>query len=163
MILQLLHFFQTCVLEMNKCFSVQLNITAINTIQYCWHNWDLPPHSSIRFAIVSASSSAIFRILLRPSRTTCTTCASFTVSRLQNGGITCFSMRWATCRETMTFITRSNSGFIGVWSLFSEKVGQTCLHSWNQSKLFFSWNLILTNRFSWWFLPDLSCHLLSGC
>lgn len=53
----------------------------------------------MRLAIVSASSSAIFRILLRPSRTTCTTWASFTVSRLQNGGITCFSIRCATWRR----------------------------------------------------------------
>lgn len=57
-----------------------------------------PPHSSMRLAIVSASSSAILRILLRPSRTTCTTWASFTVSKLQNGGITCFSIKCATWR-----------------------------------------------------------------
>lgn len=61
---------------------------------------NVPPHSSMRLAIVSASSSAIFRMLLRPSRTTCTTWASLTVSRLQNGGITCISIRWATCGTT---------------------------------------------------------------
>lgn len=57
---------------------------------------NVPPHSSMRLAIVSASSSAILRILLSPSRTTWTTWASFTISRLQNGGITCFSIRCAT-------------------------------------------------------------------
>lgn len=55
-----------------------------------------PPHSSIRLAMVSASSSAILRILLSPSRTTCTTWASLTVSRLQKGGMTCCWIRYAT-------------------------------------------------------------------
>lgn len=100
MILKLLHFFQTCGLEINKCYTVQSNMTRNTNVLKPWrYRRDLPPHSSIRLAMVSASSSAIFRILLRPSRTTCTTWASFTVSRLQNGGITCFSIRWATCRQ----------------------------------------------------------------
>lgn len=102
-ILQLLHLFQTCGTQTRNCTT--FNNRHINSwwwevkIKPWWYKWSSPPHSSMRLAIVSASSSAILRILLRPSRTTCTTWASLTVSRLQNGGITCFSMRCATCRQ----------------------------------------------------------------
>lgn len=95
MILQLLNFFQTCKSKKSKITH------ASRTLDYdkaTTQTRTLPPHSSMRLAMVSASSSAILRILLRPSRTTCTTWASFTVSRLQKGGITCFSMRCATWR-----------------------------------------------------------------
>ena len=57
---------------------------------------DPPPHSSIMLATFSTSSPAILRRLLMPSRTTWTTCASITLSRLQNGGITPASTTVAT-------------------------------------------------------------------
>lgn len=103
MILQLLHFFQTWRTKKKNILTPVDQIWTpdlihLDIIKHWQRRWNSPPHSSMRLAIVSASSSAILRILLRPSRTTWTTWASFTVSRLQNGGITCFSIRCATCR-----------------------------------------------------------------
>ena len=54
----------------------------------------LPPHSSICVQIASTVSEAILRMLFIPSRTTCMTCVSLTLSRLQNGGMT---PSWTTC------------------------------------------------------------------
>lgn len=132
-----------------------------------WFRWNSPPHSSMRLAMVSASSSAIFRILLRPSRTTWTTWASLTVSRLQNGGITCFSMRCATCRGIMMYYVPVK--WLNSQDDFAE-VGLQCWRCQHEIRMKkaskckkdgFSTRQYRSKYSS--VLPDLSSHLLSGC
>lgn len=128
----------------------------------------------MRLAIVSASSSAIFRILLRPSRTTCTTWASFTVSRLQNGGITCFSIRCATWRRhrdalSITHRVKKGRAFYSSMKMIKLKL---ILKAANIMKSFqfyvYRTSIPLTSHFLYTFhvfgrgLPDLSSRLLSG-
>ena len=92
-----------------------------------------PPHSSMISAMVLASSPAIMKIFLRPSRTTCTTWESFTDSRLQNGGMTFCSTKNSTYTNPYihtTFILYYNtSAWLHIWKT-SVQIGLNDLHYW---------------------------------